>query len=326
MLLQNVSLLTLGLVISFNLQAQIIILPDNSSVVDETQNDQNNLQVVIPKNKPKPAQQVAPATTIDTESKPVPSPATVKKNWNRDSFVIGFNLRQYKYEEPDFVTHSGLMYGAAAEYLMMFQSGELNLNTELLYGKLNYSGSITESDGMGGSVTRPIEVTNTDLLSKSNVLWQWTPLGRSSPFALKIGLGYRYLTDNYTDRGFYRRDGLWIYLPVGVSLRSNLNSEMQIKFDFTYQHIIYGGIDSKLTETGISGIEDVYLKQTGHGLELEAKLILAKTYHISAYFEGWYMGDSETLTLPTNAAGIDTVQEPANSAISYGIKLGYDLF
>lgn len=324
MLFHRVSLLTLGLVISFNLQAQIIISPDQSTPVNETPSDQYNevpkprVQVVNPRNKPKPAQPVT------EEQKPEPAPA--KKKSNRDSFILGFDMRQYKYEEPDFVTHTGLMFGATAEYLMLYQSGELNLNTELLYGKLNYSGSITESDGMGGSTTRPIEVTNTDLFTKSNVLWQWSPLGRGSPFALKFGLGYRYLSDNYTDRGFYRRDGLWIYVPVGVSLRSNVSPDMQINFDLTYQHIVYGGIDSKLTETGITGIEDVYLKQTGHGLELEARLIYAKTYHISAYFEGWYMGDSETVTMKTNAAGIDTVQEPANSAVSYGIKLGYDLF
>lgn len=363
MLFHRVSLLTLGLVIGFNLQAQILILPDNSKPVDETPYDQpnqvptspinaeepnpapetkfvqtppaqkpppsdvtiiktkNSVQVVNPRNKPKTSQ--ADSSAAQT---PKPEATPARKKTNRDSFVLGFDMRQYKYEEPDFVTHTGFMFGATGEYLMVYPSGELNLNTELLYGKLNYSGSITESDGMGGSTTRPIEVTNTDLFSKSNVLWQWTPLGYGSPFALKFGLGYRYLSDNYTDRGFYRRDGLWIYVPVGVGLRSRISSEIQINFDLTYQHIVYGGIDSKLTETGITGIEDVYLKQTGHGLEIEAGLVYQKTYHISAYFEGWYMGDSETVTMKTNSAGIDTVQEPANSAISYGIKLGYDLF
>ena len=88
MLFHRVSLLTLGLVISFNLQAQIIILPDQSTPVNETPSDQYNevpkprVQVVNPRNKPKPAQPVA------EEQKPEPAPA--KKKIEPRFFHTGF--------------------------------------------------------------------------------------------------------------------------------------------------------------------------------------------------------------------------------------------
>lgn len=312
MLLQNVSLLTLGLVISLSLQAQIIILPDNSTTVDDTLSDSAH-KVVNPRNKPKPEQSIDPVV-----EEPKPAPAPSRKKSSRDSFVLGFDLRQYKYEEPDFVTHQGLMYGATAQYLMVYQSGEVNLNTEMLYGKLTYDGSIERSNG----TVEPISVTNTDFFSKSNALWQWAPAGPGSPFVMKFGLGLRYLSDNYTDAGFYQRTGLWVYLPVGIGFRSSLSSATQMTFDLTYQHIVYGGINSKLSETGIAGLDDIYLKQTGHGLELEVGAVFNKVYHASAYYEGWYMDESETVN--TTVKG--PLHEPANSAISYGVKLGYDLF
>lgn len=361
MLLQNVSLLTLGLVFSLSLQAQILITPDNSTTVEETADDTGG-QIVLPprgsvRPNPTPVNSTsAPKSVVTKTKKPLPAivipakaqnniqvvqpqntaelvapvsleekaPAPKKKS-TRDSFVLGFDLRTYKYEEIDFVTHQGLMFGATAQYLSVFQSGELNLNTQVLYGQLTYSGSISSTSGTT-TTTTPTEVTNVDFLNKTNALWQWTPLGPGSPFALKIGLGFRYLSDNYTDSGFYKRTGLWGYIPVGVGLRTHLNSDMQMNFDLTYQQIIYGGIDSKLTETGVTGLQDVYLKQTGHGLELEAGIVYAKAYHISAYFEGWYLDESDTVDVPPNSLGIDTVHEPANTAISYGIKLGYDLF
>lgn len=325
MLFHRVSLLTLSLVVGLNVQAQIIILPDNSTTIPETSDDSVKEVPSSPINTDEPNPSPETQSVSTPASKKSPKSAPVRKKSTQDSFVLGFDMRQYKYEEPDLVTHQGLMFGATAKYLLVYQSGELNFNTEMLYGQLNYDGSITKSDGMGGSTVEPIQVTNTDFFSKTNALWQWTPLGPGSPLLLKIGLGLRFLSDNYTDSGFYQRTGLWGYVPLGVEVRSKFNRDTQVSFGLMYQQIVYGGINSKLSELGINGLDDIYFKQNGHGLELEAGVIYKKTYHIAAYFEGWYMSDSDIASAPALGTSA-TLQEPENSAISYGIRLGYDLF
>ncbi len=319
----------LGLVLIFFIstvtQAQIIIYPDNTSTNEiEVPIENNTPAKPVEKNKIKikktmteadPLQKVETAKGIESTNK-----STQDKNKSKNSFVIGLDTRSYKYEEVDVVSHQGLLFGAWGLYVIKFNPGDLIFNTSLIYGQLTYDGSLCTTASNVTTCT-PTQVSQTDIIHKSNVLWQFSPLGRESGVNFKIGLGYRYLSDNYTDVGFYQRTGLWAYVPVGVGFKLPINSNYEVNSNLMYQHIIYGGINSKLSEVN-STADDIYLKQTGRGIEIEVGLTYQKKYHVSGYYESWSLDASETAN--SNVFGL--LLEPANSAISYGLKLGYDFY
>lgn len=234
-----------------------------------------------------------------------------------DGLILGLSAGSYKYEEKDFVTHTGYMYGAWIQYITPFGVGALNLQSSLVYGQLTYEGS---------NQSGPLVADQTDYIIKPKVRWQFSA-NQAKTFNIRAGLGYRYLNDSYGDQasvGLYTRMGSWIFLPIGMSLQHPISPDVSLSFDLEYQHVLQGSIKSFLSELNSSN-EDVVLNQTGSGLELNAGIVYNRVFHILAYYDSWNLNESGRIE--TNLFGSPTIlYEPANTAVQYGIKIGYDFF
>lgn len=274
----------LGLVLLLSLGFQFSALADNEPISRNPSEQRNEDQnIVVRKKKP-------------------------------STLFIGLDLRSYKYEEPGFVSHEGLMYGAWLDYTGTSSIGAYGLKGHFLYGGLKYVGALCDTLGN----CTPYETSNQkdiifngafDYLIKTN-----------TNFTYKIGVGYRYLYDTVSETGFYQRTGAWVYLPFGVVIDTVVNNELKLQFDFYYSLIIYGGIKSNLSEVS-SQYGDIYLSQTGNALNFAASLIYKKDYKLGLYYEGWNLNESGIGT-----TGDLSVVEPKNHSVSYGVKLGYNFF
>ncbi len=232
-----------------------------------------------------------------------------------NSLFVGLDLRSYKYDEPGFVTHTGMLYGVWFEYITNSSIGLIGTKGTILYGgNLKYDGALCDSLG---NCTPYSTEQQKDIIANANFDYF---IKTNTNFTYKIGAGYRYLYDSVSETGFYQRTGAWIYLPIGVLIDANLQANMKLQFDLAYSFIVYGGIKSNLSEVS-SQYSDIYLSQTGNGLNFSANLIMQKAYKVGLYYESWNLNESGFGT-----TGGLTVVEPKNNSASYGVRFGYDFF
>ena len=95
-----------------------------------------------------------------------------------DSLYLGLDVRSYKYEEPGFVTHSGLMYGPWVEYVTNSSMGLIGVKANVLFGSLTYDGALCDSlnNCSPYSTSNQKDVianSNFDFLIKKAMVFQW---------------------------------------------------------------------------------------------------------------------------------------------------------
>jgi hypothetical protein len=258
----------------------------------------------------------APNTYPNKTTKAIPISETPKirvgVRLKRQEFVLGGELRSYKYSEPGFVTHEGFMYGAYTDYLYRFNSStSISAGGNLIFGVLNYDGGLCDEFGN----CQPYKATTNDLITRAHTKVHISPINN---FSLQIGLGIRYLSDKGQGQGFYQRTGNWIYVPVAVGFSAPLVNKAKLNFLVEYDVVVSGGIRSNLSEVD-PDYSDVYMSQTGNGLILKAGYDW-KQFKISAFYETWRLNESA----PVSTGGA-TFIEPANQSQSIGLQLGLDL-
>lgn len=257
----------------------------------------------------------APATPTSTpQAKPNSYPNKTRKviRLKRQELVLGGELRNYKYSEPGFVTHEGLMYGGYADYLYRFTPTTfVSAGGNLIYGALNYDGGLC--DQFGACV--PYKATTNDLISRVHGRVHINPILNLS---LQLGLGMRYLSDSGQGQGFYLRTGTWYYVPVAVGFSVPLENKAKLNFFAEYDMVVSGGIKSNLSEVDTT-FSDVYMAQTGGGFILKLGYDWNQ-FKLSAFYESWSLNESS----PVDSGG-STFIEPKNQSQSFGLQLGMDL-
>ncbi|MGZ3724420.1 MAG: hypothetical protein ACXWQQ_01390 [Pseudobdellovibrio sp.] len=231
-----------------------------------------------------------------------------------DSLFAGLDMRSYKYEEPGFVTHTGLMYGPWFEYITNTSMGLIGTKGNILFGALKYDGALCDSSGN----CTPYSTSNQkDTIANANFDYF---IKTNSNFTGKVGLGYRYLYDTVSETGFYQRTGSWLYIPFGLLIDAPLQDSMKMQFDFAYSFVFYGGIKSNLSEVS-SQYSDIYSNQNGTAINAGASIVFSKAYKLGFYYEQWDLNESNMST-----TGGLTVVEPKNNSKSFGARFGYNFF
>lgn len=246
---------------------------------------------------------------------------TIKaKRVKRTFLEIGGELRSYTYEEPGFVKHSGLMPGIWGNYVRKLNWGTVGVNSNFSFSNSNkYEGGLCETDGLGNTTCTPYETNKqTDIISKTSGLFYFSA---SEVLSFNAGLGYRYLSNSVPEPGFYLRTGSWFYLPVGFDILYNSDPVFKWKYEATFDYIISGGIKSNLSNVA-SKYSDVFMPQTGYGLNTNIQLRYRNRYIFSFFYETWTMDISESVV----AAPGEPFHEPANKATSLGLRFGYDFY
>lgn len=246
-------------------------------------------------------------------------PTDIKKNIKKDSprqeaksFLIGAEIRDYRYSEPGFVSHAGLLFGVWGEWYWASALGSGKTYGNILAGALTYEGQACKLSNLSDCST--LTATTLDIITKINTRFEYK---FNSIVYLFFGGGYRFLYDKGEGASFYTRTGQWIYLPLGVGF--NFDTTIgKLLFDFEYDFTVYGNVKSNLSEVS-STLNDLTSNQTGgHGLVFSAGMQVNERIYAYLMYESWNANDSDI-----EISGGQYFQEPANNSQSIGLRLGY---
>lgn len=196
-----------------------------------------------------------------------------------------------------------------------------------LRGELRYAGGRVDytSNGTGSSSGEP----DWYIEGRALIGNDW-PLNAAtvSPY---IGLGYRFLLNDgrgITSTGAtgYRRESTYLYLPVGIILRTGLDSGDEMAGSFEYDHLLSGNQFTKLSDVG-AGYGDLDNKQNkGYGVKLRLSYATAH-WSFGPYLHYWNIADSDWKPLyqfgvPVfdNNGNPDGGIEPSNRTTEIGLE------
>ena len=175
-------------------------------------------------------------------------------------------------------------------------------------------------------------LTGKDLIGQR---WAWSPYS---------GLGVRHLSNGTTGTPGYRTDD-YLYLPIGITARSNVRSYGALSLNVEYDHLLHGwqktrdsalgGGDVPATPTTppftIDGLSDISFSQSGGwALRASAKYPVSRRLSLEPYYVHWNVGSSpvnyETARFTVNNVTASEqlgAYEPFNVTNEFGVKLGF---
>ena len=169
-------------------------------------------------------------------------------------------------------------------------------------------------------------------------------IGRSWGVSPETGLGIRHLSNGLQGVDGYRTDD-YLYLPLGVTARTNVTSHNTLSFNVEYDFLLHGWQTTRDSELGggnvpqtptapaftINGFSDVSFHQhDGWGIRASAKYQLSRRFSVEPTYVRWSVDASpvsvETVSFTVN--GITAQEqfgavEPLNSTNEFAVKLGF---
>jgi hypothetical protein len=232
----------------------------------------------------------------------------------RIGWEVGGQVAKYHYEEPNFAKLTGSRGGAVGAYT--FKRADhvyVRIDGRNSYGALKYEGSGTR-DNIPDWIIEARAVIGKDFLRESIAL---------SPY---IGLGYRYLYDDL--RGYnvvgntvfvgYRRYSHYIYVPVGLTVRTSTADRWIVAPTVEYDVFLGGWQFTKLSDAGL-GDPDVSNRQH-HGRGYRASFMLERDrWAFGPWLHYWNIKDSDVVPIAPTVG----VLEPANWTREYGVEVRY---
>ena len=235
---------------------------------------------------------------------------------------IGIDGSSYRYEEPDFMETEGMMYGItySARYLFNPRFSVI-FDGRYSNGSLDYS-----SEGTGS-------LDNMDNLIRDNRLSVGFTSYDNSTAKLTVyaGLGYRNLFNagenmiTTTGAYGYDRESQYIYSPIGVDLKFNLQKGWAITVNAEYDYFWKGKQISSLGY--LPGYDDLTNTQND-GKGMRFALEFSKTFFdntefiISPYYRTWEIEDSEFFW---DESYRSYFYEPANNTKEIGVNVSLKL-
>lgn len=250
------------------------------------------------------------------------SPKSLKTETGNE---VSLMLSSYNYSEPNLgVTIKANQVGIEYERTQKINE-DIFLKGDLLY---NY-GTNTSYNGSGVQNNVPnyyYEIRGLvghDFDSENYVI---------SPY---LGLGYRFLSND--DRGQtstgaagYRREISYLYIPLGLIHRFNIDETSKLESKVEYDYLIQGKVNSYVSDTigynNITYYPDVTNTQTsGFGIRLSTSYQF-DNFSITPYLNYWFVQNSDILYGYAIIGGTKYsggVFEPTNRTNEYGIKVSY---
>lgn len=229
---------------------------------------------------------------------------------------LAISLGLYRYEEPGLMSLQGLKSGFDLRTTKAYPARRTYLRGELRYagGTVDYN-----SNGSGSSNREP------DWYFEGRALIGRDWLLRTATVSSYLGLGYRFLFNDgrgitSTGAAGYRRESTYIYLPVGVIFRNELQSGNEMVSSLEYDHLLSGSQFTKLSDTGL-GYSDLNSKQTdGYGVKLRFSYV-TKEWSAGPYLHYWNIADSSTDPIYRNGILDGYGTEPQNKTTEIGFEL-----
>ncbi|MDX8386817.1 MAG: hypothetical protein R8M11_09945, partial [Gallionella sp.] len=139
-----------------------------------------------------------------------------------------------------------------------------------------------------------------------------------------VGLGYRYLKNDgrgltTTGHSGYRRESNYLYFPIGIIHRTNLQAGAKLISTIEYDYLITGTQNSKLSDVpGYSDLKNT--QKEGHGLKLNLQYTKEK-WRVGPYLHYWKISDSDAIPSYVNGNLVCCFYEPHNKTVELGIEL-----
>ncbi|MFH1562201.1 MAG: autotransporter outer membrane beta-barrel domain-containing protein [Nitrospirota bacterium] len=242
---------------------------------------------------------------------------------------VGTEISNRKYEEPGVMEQEGIMYGLLGSYT--YRNGVM-LRAEGLYsfGQVDYKNSGTMDD------------IDDYVLEFRGLAGYDHPLSETSTLTPYIGIGYRYLFDEFgnrltsTNAVGYDRESQYIYSPIGVEITAPLKNSWSVRTILEYDIFWWGQQKSYMSQARVwSAVpgwythNDVENDQDG-GYGIRGSIEFQKKgekldFAIEPFIRYWNIKDSETVTdtvLSENGLWLVTTPftEPKNETTEIGIK------
>jgi hypothetical protein len=229
----------------------------------------------------------------------------------RTGWEVGGQLARYHYEEPDFISLKGDRFGATGAYTIAnaaraFGRAELRWS----YGELDYQGS-GALDNVADQLLEARLLGGRDY-PRGSLVW--------SPYA---GAAFRYLYNDLrgitsTGQVGYRRESLYFYIPLGVTLRMPLGASWVLAPQLEYNAFVRGVQRTHLSDTGL-GFNDVSNRQRrGRGYRAQL-MVEGERWTFGPWLNYWNIKDSDIQPIAPGLGGL----EPANWTRESGVELRY---
>ncbi|MBI4633920.1 MAG: outer membrane beta-barrel protein [Deltaproteobacteria bacterium] len=226
---------------------------------------------------------------------------------------LGAEIFHFTYQEPDTMKDTGLMYGIAGSYAY-HKNVMLKVEGRGSWGKVDYS---SDSSGEASDINDwSLELR---LLAGYDV-----PLSRSVTLTPFLGVGYRYLYDDFgghvtnKNRYGYDRESNYYYSPIGVAAAVDLGNGWSWGATAEYDIFWWGRQKSHMND--VPGYYDIVNQQnSGYGARgslLIQKKMREKVVTFEPFIRYWRIQDSEYTTDPAGR----TWYEPLNRTTEVGIK------
>jgi hypothetical protein len=217
---------------------------------------------------------------------------------------IGPEVSYYRYEEPDSMTNTGVLYGVAGAYTRYRPGRMFRVEGEFAFGLVDYEGSLVDTG-------EPYSMSgNRDYLLNLRLLWGQLHELDGWDHRLYAGIGYRGLNDDSTQDPYgYDRQSNYLYVPVGLKAYYEMADHWLLG--------IGGEFDIMLLGLQFSGIYEhsalVNVQWPGFGARVSVEL-RRKTPSVdlalAPFFQYWWVDDSSVS---------DGWYEPRNNTIQAGL-------
>jgi len=169
-------------------------------------------------------------------------------------------------------------------------------------------------------------------------------IGRILALSPETGLGVRHLSNGTTGVAGYRTD-MYLYLPVGLTVRTTTVSHRALSFNLEYDRLLHGwqttrdsalgGGDVPATTTApavtIEGFSDIsFAQHEGWAVRASAKYQVTRHWSLEPSYVYWKVGASpvnyETVAFTVNNVTVREqlgFYEPLNTTNEFGVKLGF---
>ena len=165
--------------------------------------------------------------------------------------------------------------------------------------------------------------------------WAWSPY---------TGAGFRHLSNGTTGTPGYRTDD-YLYLPLGVTSRTNVPSRGALSLNLEFDVLIHGWQHTHDSALGggevpatpiapaftVDGFSDISFSQSrGWALRASAKYPVTRHWSAEPYYVRWRVGSSpvnyETATFTVNDVTAQEqlgAYEPVNVTSEFGVRLAF---
>lgn len=291
-----------------------------------------------------------------------PSPPVRRPLATAVGHEIAISGQHYRYEEPDptvDISIAGLKVGG--EYtgtwvLSQRRHWFLQLNARVTGGPADYDGwcrpwqiepSATSANGYAlrlGTRFTCDEQNDSDWYADGRLIIGKDLIGNAWSVSPFTGIGARHLANGITGHANFRTDA-YVYVPVGMTLRTTLSSTRALGLTVEYDHLIRGWQTTRNSLLGsgtvpatstapaftIGDFTDLSFDQHhGRALRASATVPVTDRWSIQPYYTHWRIEDSPISTgSVAYAVGGVTVRgqlnayEPFNTTAEFGVKIGF---